>query len=101
MLETFDGGEEFENHKEDKNEANEDDGVDIARDANPEGDIVAQVWPDGDCCHTAPDDDADGELDESLPALMFDKIFNTLADHEEGEDGDDYLVKREGHKRIN
>lgn len=101
LFESFDGGEEFEDHHEDEEKSREDDGIDISLDADDFRERIADTREGDDDCHATPDDDADGELDDGLTALVLEVLHDALREHEEGDGEDDDLIECERHKTIN
>ena len=95
LLKALNGGEKLENHQEDKNEADEDDGVDIALDTDEIRDIVADMRKNSDSRHAAPDDESDTEFDKSLTAFVFEVFLPALPDHEASEYEYGYLIGME------
>ena len=93
MLEAFDSGEELEDHEKDQDETSEDNGVDIALDADKFGEYVAEIREKYDGRHTTPDDESDAELQDRLMVLAFEIIVHTLIEHEACENEDDDLVE--------
>ncbi len=98
LFQSFDGGEEFEDHHEDEEESGEDDGIDVSLDADDFREGVADAREGDDDCHAAPDDDADGEFEYSLSALAFEIMGDTLREHEESDGEDDDLIECERHR---
>jgi hypothetical protein len=97
LLETLDGGEELEDHQEDKEESGQDDSVYVVLDTDQTRYGVADIRERYDDSHPAPDDDAYGELEECLATLMLEKILGPLTYHNEGEYDDDDLIECERH----
>lgn len=98
LFQSFDGGEQFEDHQKDEEEAGQDDGIDVAFDADKTSQSIADIRKCYDNCHTAPDKDADSKLEECLATFALEIMFDTLTDHQEGEDQDDDLIEGEGHR---
>lgn len=92
LLEALDGGQEFEDHKEDENEAGQDHGIDIAFDADELGQVIRQSREHDDDRHTAPDYRSSAELHEGLPGLMAHELLHAFIEHVDGDEQDDELV---------
>lgn len=95
LFEAFDGGEKFEDHEEDEDEASEDDSVDIALDANESREYIAEIWKESDSGHTTPDDDSDAKFENGLMILAFEVVACSLIQHETCQYEDDDLVELE------
>lgn len=93
LLESLDGREEFEDHEEDEDEAGQDDGVDVSLDADDIRKGVTEVGEEDDSDHTTPDDEADAELEEGLVVFAFEKVADSLIQHESRQNEDDDLVE--------
>ncbi len=98
LFESFDGGEEFEDHHEDEEKSREDDRIDISLDADHGSEGITDGWECHDECHTSPDDDADGELGDGLTTLVLEILSDTLREHEEGDSENDDLIECERHR---
>ena len=98
LFESFDGGEELEDHHEDEEESGEDDGIHIALDADDFREGITDAGEGDDDSHAAPDDEAHEELEHGLPALILPIIGDALIEHEGSDDEDDDLIEGEGHR---
>lgn len=86
MFEALDGGEKFEDHKEDQNEARQNNSVHIALYTDDAGESVAEIREEYDGGHATPDDDASNEFEESLVIFAFEEVARSLIEHEPSED---------------
>ena len=92
LLESFNSRKEFENHEKDKDEARQNDSVDIVRNTNELGEGVGDTWEQYNNSHATPDDDTDRELEDGLASLMFEEFLEALEDHDSSDNSDDYLI---------
>jgi choline dehydrogenase-like flavoprotein len=92
LFQALNSGEELENHEKDEKEAGEDNGIDVALDADDVGQKIADIGENGYGCHAAPYDKSDGKFPQCLAILTFEKLLATLVDHESGHEYDDDLV---------
>jgi len=96
LFQPFNGGEEFEDHQENQDEAGEDDGVDVTLHADQFGDGVGEVGVSGDNGHSAPNDDPDQKFQDCLVVFTFQKIHRALKNHHGGNENDGDLVEVKG-----
>lgn len=95
LFQSFDSGEEFEDHEEDQDEAGQDDGVDVALDTDDGSEDVTEIREEDDRGHATPDDDADAELEDSLVVLALQEVAYALVEHDTGQDQDNDLIQLE------
>lgn len=95
LLETFNSGEELEDHEKNEDKSGEDNGIDIALDTDQLCKYVAEIGKQNNGCHTTPDDDSDPELQDGLMIFSFQVIVYALIEHETGENEDDDLIELE------
>lgn len=92
LLETLNRGEKFEDHQKNKNETSQDDGVDVAFDANKLGEVVREGWKHDNNRHPTPNKRSGAELHQSLSGLMAHEFLHAFIEHVDGDEENDELV---------